>query len=68
MPMLEEIREIPDKAEKILYSTKNITLPLMSHILAWAHHTMLFWECTIWEFLYSQAELQNITIICLTKK
>ena len=27
MPMLEEIREIPDKAEKILYSTKNITLP-----------------------------------------
>ena len=28
MPMLNEIREIPEKAEKILYSTKNIQLPL----------------------------------------
>ena len=27
MAMLNEIREIPDKAEKILYSTKNIKLP-----------------------------------------
>lgn len=27
MPMLKEIKEIPDKAEKILYSTKNIILP-----------------------------------------
>ncbi len=27
MPMLNEIKEIPDKAEKILYSTKNIKLP-----------------------------------------
>jgi len=26
--MLKEIKEIPDKAEKILYSTKNINLPL----------------------------------------
>jgi len=28
MAMLKEIKEIPDKAEKILYSTKNINLPL----------------------------------------
>lgn len=28
MAMLKEIKEIPDKAEKILYSTKNIKLPL----------------------------------------
>ncbi len=27
MPMISEIKEIPDKAEKILYSTKNIKLP-----------------------------------------
>ncbi len=27
MPMLKEIKEIPDKAEKIHYSTKNIKLP-----------------------------------------
>lgn len=27
MSMLQEIKEIPDKAEKILYSTKNIKLP-----------------------------------------
>ena len=28
MAMIQEIKEIPDKAEKILYSTKNIKLPL----------------------------------------